>query len=395
MSILTIRLPYLLLRGVGPWRDASCQWAMSSMGLSIGLMSIGLLSLLALGAPAQSPSTTEEGKHTELIPQNLLQLIHASEVHQELKFSPGQVESLEAFFRANDGDWFRSRLFPANQQRQVIAAIERKLNSWMARNASSAQRQRLRELVLRSQGTRLLLNDEVQRELGLDQAQSQQLLQLAQKTAQATEALRVATAKGSADESVRQAVVTATEAEHAALATLLRPEQLKKLNQLLGQPFDTAALTRIYPMAPELVPVKHWINSSPLSLKELRGKVILVHFYAFQCHNCHANFDHYQRWHQEFSDEEVVLIGIQTPETSRERDPVAVEAAAKERGLDFPIIVDLDSANWKAWGNTMWPTVYVVDQEGYVRYWWQGELSWKGAKQDQVIHDLVAKLLAD
>lgn len=390
MSTSNIRVSYIFVRGDGASHVSSCQ-----RERAIGLMAISLLNVLAVLAHAQSPSAREENNSNELIPQNLLQLVHADEVQQELMFNPGQITSLEAFFQANDGDWFRSRLLPANQQRQVIAIIERKLQSWLVRNATSAQRHRLRQLELRSQGTRLLLHDDVQRELGLDDSQAHQLLQLAQKTAQATEALRAATAKGTADESRRQAVVTATEAEHAAFTTLLRPEQFKELNGLLGEPFDTAALKRIYPMAPELVPVEHWINSSPLSLKELRGKILLVHFYAFQCHNCHANFDHYQRWHQAFSDEEVVLIGIQTPETSRERDPAAVAAAAKEKGLDFPIMVDIESANWKAWGNTMWPTVYVVDQQGYLRYWWQGELNWAGAKQDQVIHDLVVELLAD
>lgn len=117
------------------------------------------------------------------------------------------------------------------------------------------------------------------------------------------------------------------------------------------------------------------MNSKPLTLKELRGKVVLVHFYAFQCHNCHANFEIYRRWHDQLRSKGVEVVGIQTPETPTERDPAAVKSAAAERKLEFPILVDLESKNWAAWGNTMWPTVYVIDKNGYIRHWWQGELN--------------------
>ena len=89
------------------------------------------------------------------------------------------------------------------------------------------------------------------------------------------------------------------------------------------------------------------------------------------------------------------MIGIQTPETAREREPDAVKAAAAERKLKFPILVDLASENWKAWGNTMWPTVYVVDKNGYLRQWWQGELNWQGATGDQSIEQTVEAALKE
>ncbi len=130
-------------------------------------------------------------------------------------------------------------------------------------------------------------------------------------------------------------------------------------------------------------------------VKELRGKVVLVHFYAFQCHNCHANFEIYRRWHDQWHEKGVVVVGIQTPETSQERDPAAVKSAAAERKLEFPIIVDVASKNWDAWGNTMWPTVYVVDKNGYLRQWWAGELNWKGATGDKTIEQVVDQLLAE
>ena len=78
-----------------------------------------------------------------------------------------------------------------------------------------------------------------------------------------------------------------------------------------------------------------------------------------------------------------------------ERDPEAVKNAASERDLKFPIMVDLASENWKAWSNTMWPTVYVIDKNGYIRQWWQGELNWNGATGDEIIHKLITELLEE
>jgi peroxiredoxin len=196
-------------------------------------------------------------------------------------------------------------------------------------------------------------------------------------------------------ETLRSAVIESVRSERQTQSKLLDSKMRQKLSELLGEPFDPSKLKRIYAMAPEFAEVEHWVNSSPLQLDDLRGKVVLVHFYAFQCHDCHANFAIYQRWHDELAEKGVVVIGIQTPETQRERDPSAVEAAAVERKLAFPILVDLDSENWKAWGNTMWPTVYVVDQNGYVRHWWQGELNWKGATADKAIEAIVDELLAE
>src|SRR5690606_34428722 len=118
---------------------------------------------------------------------------------------------------------------------------------------------------------------------------------------------------------------------------------------------------------------------------QLRGKVVVIHFYAFQCSNCHANFPIYRRWHQEWADKDVVLIGIQTPETQPEHELKAIRAAAKEKELKFPIVADLKADCWKSWGNTMWPTVWVVDKHGYLRVWWEGELNWQGATGDKTI----------
>ena len=86
---------------------------------------------------------------------------------------------------------------------------------------------------------------------------------------------------------------------------------------------------------------------------------------------------------------------MHTPETSRERDFDNVKRDAKAAGLTFPIIVDGDKKNWDAWGNSMWPSIYLIDKRGDIRYWWFGELDWKGVKNQKVMEQRIAELLAE
>ncbi len=357
--------------------------------------SLFLFACLLLAIPALGQTSATSNQNAELIPQNLLRLVHAPEVHQELAFTAEQVKRLEAFFDLYDGPWFRSRILPADKQLSIVAELEVKLRGWLAKNASAEQTQRLQQLEYRSQGVRMLLREDLGKQLGLKSTQVQELAKLATASNTATANFQKANMGGEVSEKIKSAVVSTAKAEQSALNTILSPEQQQKLKLALGEAFDTAKLERIYPMAPELVYAADWINSEPQKLKDLRGKVVIVHFYAFQCHNCHANFGHYNKWQSEFPSDKVALIGIQTPETSSEREPTAVREAAKERGFQFPVLIDLKSENWKAWSNTMWPTVYVIDKKGYIRYVWQGELNWNGATQDQTIHDLIEKLIAE
>ena len=331
----------------------------------------------------------------QLIPRNLLGLIHAPEIHKELELTKEQISKLQQLFKEIDGTWFRSRILPPENQKPIIEKLEQRVFQWFAQNTSASQQRRLGQLDIQSQGIRMLLRDDLKQQLNLDQDQYQALLSLAQATHKVQLELNQANARGTAAEQLETALREAAAKEKEALKKVVREDQLQKLGALMGERFDTSRLQRIFPMAPELIQVKHWINSEPLTLRQLRGKVVVVHFYAFQCHNCQANFEHYRRWHENLKEKGVAVIGIQTPETQREQDPSAVRSAAAKQNLLFPILVDLDKANWKSWANTMWPSIYVIDQDGYLRHWWQGELNWKGATGDQTIDRVVQQLLSE
>ena len=86
---------------------------------------------------------------------------------------------------------------------------------------------------------------------------------------------------------------------------------------------------------------------------------------------------------------------MHTPETSREHEIENLERDARDNGLTFPILVDNEKRNWDAWGNSMWPSVYLVDKQGYIRYWWYGELNWQGAEGEKLLRRRIEELIAE
>jgi peroxiredoxin len=325
-----------------------------------------------------------------LVPQNLLKLVHTPEVQKELGLE-GDARLLSVL-RKIDSVWWPSRNLPETKQVETTGGLEKELLDALGKILSPAKMRRLHEIEIQSLGTRALLRDDVAEAVGLNAS--------ARKTVKeaflATDVIaKQLNEKRGGDADLEKQLREAREKEQSRLTGLLTSSQQKSLGKLIGEPFSLTELNRIYPLAPELVDSGEWAGTGRTSLESQRGKVVLVHFYAFQCHNCVANFKHYNRWHASLSKKGVTVIGIQTPETSAERDSKLVKRAAQEQGFEFPVLIDLKNANWDAWGNTMWPTVYVVDKNGYIRLWWQGELNWEGATGDQSIETMVDQLLIE
>ena len=91
----------------------------------------------------------------------------------------------------------------------------------------------------------------------------------------------------------------------------------------------------------------------------------------------------------------MAIIGIHTPETTTEEDNSLLEASLAKNELKFPVAVDKEKAMWKAWYNNMWPSVYIIDKQGRLRYWWYGELDWEGAGNQKVARQQIDQLLAE
>ena len=111
--------------------------------------------------------------------------------------------------------------------------------------------------------------------------------------------------------------------------------------------------------------------------------------------NCHRNYPWYRGWDDELSTRGLKIVGVHTPETNTERDVESVAQRAVDARLEFPILVDNERTTWNAWGNRVWPSVYVIDKQGYLRYWWFGELNWRDAGGQTILRDKILELLAE
>ena len=126
-------------------------------------------------------------------------------------------------------------------------------------------------------------------------------------------------------------------------------------------------------LAPEFTGIARWMNSPPLSLAALRGKVVLVDFWTAACGNCIAALPHVARWHDKYAAQGLVVVGVHTPETPYEALPETVDKAIARWKIRYPVAADDDYATWKAYGNHYWPAVYLIDAQGRIALYHAGE----------------------
>ncbi len=142
------------------------------------------------------------------------------------------------------------------------------------------------------------------------------------------------------------------------------------------------------PVAPE-ISGGTWINSDPLTLKSLHGRVVVIDFWTFGCYNCRNTLPSVKSWDARYRDKGLTIIGVHTPELQPERiiDNVRREVAAL--GIQYPVVTDNENAIWNAYRVEAWPTWFVVDKQGRVRGMHVGEGAYDETEQ------LIKKLLAE
>ena len=118
--------------------------------------------------------------------------------------------------------------------------------------------------------------------------------------------------------------------------------------------------------APEFVGLDGWLNSAPLKMSALRGKVVLVEFWTHGCINCIRVLPHVSRWHQSYKDRGLVIVGVHTPESSAENSRASIQAAIERFGIQYPVALDSASKTWDAFGNRYWPALYLIDRNGFI-----------------------------
>lgn len=137
-----------------------------------------------------------------------------------------------------------------------------------------------------------------------------------------------------------------------------------------------------------------WLNSPPLTLKDLKGKVTLIDFWTFDCWNCYRSFPWLHGVQKQYESKGFQIIGIHSPESEHEKATVSVATKVKEFKITNPVMMDNDMGYWKAMNNQFWPAYYLVDKKGLVRTSFIGETH-KDTVQANEIEFWVKKLLAE
>lgn len=135
-----------------------------------------------------------------------------------------------------------------------------------------------------------------------------------------------------------------------------------------------------------------WINSKPLSVKDLRGKVILIDVWTYGCWNCYKSFPWLRALEDKFSGQDFQVIGIHSPEFDREKERDNVVKKVEEFMLHHPVMMDNNRAYWRSLHNRYWPAYYIVDKEGNIRDAFIGETH-AGDRNAKKIEKLITKLL--
>jgi thiol-disulfide isomerase/thioredoxin len=123
-----------------------------------------------------------------------------------------------------------------------------------------------------------------------------------------------------------------------------------------------------FPVAPQFEGISDYINSGPINLDGLRGKVVLIDFWTIDCINCAHTMPYLTSWYSKYSSKGLAIIGVHTPEFSFEKDKSTVQQGVNGFGIKFPVLLDNNYQTWDAYSNHYWPHMYLVDSSGHIRY---------------------------
>ncbi len=144
-----------------------------------------------------------------------------------------------------------------------------------------------------------------------------------------------------------------------------------------------------YGPAPEFAGISSWLNSEPLTLAGLKGRVVLIDFWTYSCINCLRTLPYIKAWDTRYRDRGLTIVGVHTPEFAFERELGNVRTNVRKLGLRYPVALDNGYETWNAWHNQYWPAKYLIDADGRVRFYHFGEGDYD--KTEAAIRELLAE----
>ena len=153
----------------------------------------------------------------------------------------------------------------------------------------------------------------------------------------------------------------------------------RELQKLSDASEPAAASSGSDSQAPDFRGIQQWLNTPngrPLSLEDLRGRVVLVDFWTYSCINCLRTLPHLEAWDRAYRKAGLTIVGVHSPEFAFEHVPDNVRSAVERLGVRYPVALDNDFATWRAYSNDYWPAEYLIDKSGRVRHEHYGEGSY-------------------
>ncbi len=229
-----------------------------------------------------SRSQAQNVANYESVPDPTLYLLREPAIHRELQLTEQQRQKLVDLNSSFDGILLSSRNKPAEENQAKITKIFERTREHVKGSFSNAQQVRLRQVMYRLRGISFVLLPSPSAYLELTDSQKEKI-EAATRNALATIAsVQTDTFQGQqAYEKQRRTVMAARKEELDTIIALLSSSQQMKLRELVGPMFDTSSLGRVTFKAPDLTGGTEWINSEPLSLEDMKGKVVALHFWAF------------------------------------------------------------------------------------------------------------------
>ncbi len=164
---------------------------------------------------------------------------------------------------------------------------------------------------------------------------------------------------------------------------------------LLGAVYSPALAVGVGEKAPEVIPGGGWLNSQPLHLADLKGKVVLLNIWVYSCVNCHNSLPTLEAWYAKYKGQGLEIVGVHTPEFESDKPLLSVAASLKRDGVTWPVVQDNQNATWNAYQNSYWPAFYLIDRKGVIREVHAGEISSRYPDAIPGLEATLKKLLAE
>ncbi len=322
-------------------------------------------------------------------------LIRDPYIQSTLKVTETQRQKIRQLTDELDGDLWTTRNQPPEKVDEIMSRVTGLAEARMAKILDAKQLRRLAQIRIWIRGIRGLTDPLSRVNSKLTDDQTKQIGELTDSTREAIAKLQAEAQAGGDIAALQKKSEELNSKMQKDLAALLTDEQKRLWRNILGEPLDAKRLGYVDFLAPSFPTLDQWINSPPLTSDAFKGKVVALHFFAFGCINCIHNYPSYRRWQTQFDGQPFVMLGVHTPETEPERSFEELKKRVATEKLTFPIVMDGQSQLWNAWGNAMWPSVYLIDKQGRVRYWWLGELNWQGAEGERLLGQRIEELLAE